>query len=541
MAGKAALWVVVVVAAVVCGAGRGAAFQLLVHPSGQWKVPEDTVHSLTLTLSLNASEEAQALQGATAGAVVEVTALHRDAWRLDWQRRAAQWSPQDAAEGVNKTLTFSGYYWGRTHVGLFLTRNDLHFTPEAPPHQDWTPPDAWDDLHAAQQDNNITTADDAANLTLLNEIEINVDRAVHVYETAFIGLGFTFMLVNNINMGAQLDLRIIRDVLRRPLGPLCGFISQFAFMPLSTFAMGYFFFTDPLFRLGLFTLGCSPGGMMSNFWTLMFGGDINLSITMTAVSTVAAMAMMPFWMFTLGQKLTQGASMQVPYGNLVISLITLTVPIGLGLFVRARRPNWAEKGAKIIKPFTLIVILIFMSFWFYSSYKVFFMMNWQMAVAGFLVAGLGFGLGATLAMAFCLPRAQVIAISIETAFQNGGVVFILLKLSLPSPDSDLAALPAMATMLQIGPPMILLYFAITLLRRYCGCCPAKDEQEKEAPADEKQMEAERAREIEAFLSKPDKNIFTDSVMKENQNKYGLVLHGMTKLKLVRNTRETNIV
>ncbi|MPC98136.1 hypothetical protein E2C01_093489 [Portunus trituberculatus] len=62
------------------------------------------------------------------------------------------------------------------------------------------------------------------------------------------------------------------------------------------------------------------------------------------------------------------------------------------------------------------------------------MMNWQMAVAGFLVAGLGFGLGASLAMVFCLPKAQVIAISIETAFQNGGVVFILLKLSLPSPD-----------------------------------------------------------------------------------------------------------
>lgn len=62
------------------------------------------------------------------------------------------------------------------------------------------------------------------------------------------------------------------------------------------------------------------------------------------------------------------------------------------------------------------------------------MMTWQMAVAGFLVAGLGFGIGASLAMILCLPKPQVIAICIETAFQNGGVVFILLKLSLPSPD-----------------------------------------------------------------------------------------------------------
>ncbi|XP_045123602.1 ileal sodium/bile acid cotransporter-like [Portunus trituberculatus] len=537
--GMAAVWVVA--AAVLCGAGRGAGFHLLVHPSGQWKVPEDTLHNLTVSLSLNTSEAERALQGA-AGAVVEVAALHRNSWRLDWQRRVAQFSPEEAAEGVNKTLTFSGYYWGRTHVGLFLTRNDLHLTPEAPPHQDWSSQDAWDDLHAALEDANTTLGDvkPGANLTLLNEIEINVDRSVHVFETVFIALGSCFMLINNINMGAQLDMRIILDVLRRPLGPACGFISQFAFMPLSTFAMGYFFFTDPLYRLGIFTLGCSPGGMMSNFWTLIFGGDINLSITMTAVSTVAAMGMMPMWMFTLGQKLTQGASMQVPYGNLVLSLISLTVPIGLGVALRAWRPKWADRGAKIIKPFTLVVILLFMSFWFYSSYKVFAMMNWQMAVAGFLVAGLGFGLGASLAMVFCLPKAQVIAISIETAFQNGGVVFILLKLSLPSPDSDLAALPAMATMLQVGPPMILLYAVLTILRRYCGCCPVEEEQ-KAVPADEKHMEAERAREIEAFLSKPDKNIFTDSVMKENEKQYGLVLQGMTKLKLAGDMQETNIV
>ena len=53
-------------------------------------------------------------------------------------------------------------------------------------------------------------------------------------------------------------------------------------------------------RLGLFVLGCSPGGNGSNFWTLLLNGDINLSITMTFVSTIAALGMMPFWIYTLG-------------------------------------------------------------------------------------------------------------------------------------------------------------------------------------------------------------------------------------------------
>lgn len=95
----------------------------------------------------------------------------------------------------------------------------------------------------------------------------------------------------------------------------------------------------------------------------------------------------------------------------------------------------------------------------------------------------------------------------------------------------------MATMLQTGPPMILLYLLCTMLQRFCGCCPVKEE----APAEENQekTDAERAKEIDAFLS--DKNVFTDSVIKENESRYGLVLQGMTKVKLTSTLKETNLL
>ena len=54
-------------------------------------------------------------------------------------------------------------------------------------------------------------------------------------------------------------------------------------------------------RLGLFVLGCSPGGTGSNFWTLLLDGDINMSITMTFMSTMLALGFMPLWIFTLGE------------------------------------------------------------------------------------------------------------------------------------------------------------------------------------------------------------------------------------------------
>lgn len=58
-----------------------------------------------------------------------------------------------------------------------------------------------------------------------------------------------------------------------------------------SFCTGWLLLDDPLHRLGLFTLGCSPGGSASNFWTLLFNGDLNLSITMTFISTIIAMGM----------------------------------------------------------------------------------------------------------------------------------------------------------------------------------------------------------------------------------------------------------
>ena len=55
-------------------------------------------------------------------------------------------------------------------------------------------------------------------------------------------------------------------------------------------------------KLGLLLLGSSPGGAPSNFWTAMFDGDINLSVTMTLLSSVASFAMTSLWVTMLNEK-----------------------------------------------------------------------------------------------------------------------------------------------------------------------------------------------------------------------------------------------
>ncbi|XP_045584542.1 hepatic sodium/bile acid cotransporter [Procambarus clarkii] len=418
----------------------GGAVYLETFHSGVWKVPEDTPLNLTLSLGFNASDAVCSDGRDLTEAWLEVTVVLDEDWKLDIVNKSVQFRVAEVCARVNKSLAFSGYYWGLTKLAFFLTHNDLdpYFT----------------------------------NATLLrDDLMITVDRKSRTLDTIFISIGSVFVLINNINMGAQLDLLVIRDVFRRPIGPVCGFISQFAVMPLATYTMGSVLFTDPLQRLGLFTLGCSPGGTSSNFWTLMFDGDINLSITMTAVSTVCAMGMMPLWMFTLGGKLLEDADIKIPFSTLAISLVSLTVPITIGIIIRLKRPAWAERGAKIIKPFSFFLLLFFITMGTLNSYKVMMLMTWQMVLAGMLVMASGYTFGAIFAKVMCLSKKQVIAVSIETALQNPGVAFVLLKLSLESPYSDLASVPIFSTLFMAGPPLILAFCVYSVLRHFCGCCP----------------------------------------------------------------------
>ena len=101
-------------------------------------------------------------------------------------------------------------------------------------------------------------------------------------------------------MGIEIDLGVVRNVLKRPIGPVIGFVSQFVFMPLAAWGIGALFLTEDFEKLGLILVGSAPGGNLSNFWTSMLGGDVNLSVTMTMISSISSFGMTSLWVWLLG-------------------------------------------------------------------------------------------------------------------------------------------------------------------------------------------------------------------------------------------------
>ena len=76
----------------------------------------------------------------------------------------------------------------------------------------------------------------------------------------------------------------------------------------------------------------------------MWGGDLDLSVTMTFCSTVASFATTTFWVWLFGRfVLRTRQSISLPYLQLFISLVALVAPIMLGLLITWRRPHWSAR------------------------------------------------------------------------------------------------------------------------------------------------------------------------------------------------------
>ena len=91
----------------------------------------------------------------------------------------------------------------------------------------------------------------------------------------------------------------------------------------------------------------------------MFGGNLNLSVTMTALSTFAAFVMMPAWIFSLGQHLIMGDledqyDIVIPYYKIAIYCFFLVIPLSIGLAVARYLPKVKKVKWKKSSPSCLL-------------------------------------------------------------------------------------------------------------------------------------------------------------------------------------------
>jgi len=293
-------------------------------------------------------------------------------------------------------------------------------------------------------------------------LEVTVHRVTGPLDKAFTYSVAALVGIIYVNMGAALDTRIVIETMKKPIGPVIGIFSQFLVMPLLGYGLARALITKPSLQLGLFITGCSPGGGASNIWTLTLGGNLDLSITMTTVSTLSAFFMMPLWILTLGSTITEEANLTIPYSKIATFAVALVVPLAIGILLQRVLPKAAKFLVKVLKPFAVFLIVFIIVFAIYTNMYLFRLFTWEIILTGTLLPWLGYLLGGGTAWLFKQDMRDVIAIAIETGVQNTGLAIFALRFSLPQPEADLTTvLPvAVAIMTPVLPTLILIYMKI---------------------------------------------------------------------------------
>lgn len=238
------------------------------------------------------------------------------------------------------------------------------------------------------------------------------------------------LVVLMAGMGASLTLADFRAVVRRPRGPLIGLLSQYGWMPLLAFGLARALDLPDDMAVALIVVGCTPGGTTSNLFTYFAGADVALSVSMTALSTIAAVVLMPLTLYLYAGGYTS-TTLSIPYGNVVSTLAVMLVPLALGMLVRARAPAAARTVERVGGLAGVAVLLLLIGSALVKNLDLLRATTATMFAAAFGLGALGFGLGWLGARAFGLGAAQRRSVAFETGIQNSPLALGILIASFP--------------------------------------------------------------------------------------------------------------
>lgn len=239
-------------------------------------------------------------------------------------------------------------------------------------------------------------------------------------------------------LGLSLTTADFKRVVVQPRGVLIGLANLFVISPLLGFLVAELYGLDPVFAVGLVVLAAAPGGTMANLLTHLARGDTALSVSMTAISSIAAVVTVPLYLSLAISHF--GASIDGDVGALgiVARVFAITiVPLSIGMRVRARRPVWAIANEPRLKRIALIAFVFVVVAAVASEWGTVTGHFGELAIAALTLNVLAMSVSFGVARLARLTSAQATAVSLELGLHNS-----TLAIAVGTLISDEVAIPA---------------------------------------------------------------------------------------------------
>ena len=166
------------------------------------------------------------------------------------------------------------------------------------------------------------------------------------------------------DLGLTLKFEDFGKVFMRPWPIVIALFGQLVLLPLIALGLAWAFHLAPVFFIGLILIACCPGGSSSNVFSRLAGGDVALSVTLTALSSVITLFTIPLVMSLATNLVGESVGISLPVGNLIKqNLVLMLLPVLLGIGLNYAWPETARKTDKLLSklafPLLLILITVF--------------------------------------------------------------------------------------------------------------------------------------------------------------------------------------
>lgn len=172
------------------------------------------------------------------------------------------------------------------------------------------------------------------------------------------------------DLGLSLRVEDFGKVFRQP-GPLAvALFGQIVLLPAIALGLASVFHLPPVFFIGLILIACCPGGSSSNVFSKLAGGDVALSVTLTAISSIITLFTIPLIMSWATDLVGESVGISLPVGNLIKqNLLLMLLPVVLGLILHYAWPDGAAKTDRILGRLAFPLLLLLITVFYIQHHK----------------------------------------------------------------------------------------------------------------------------------------------------------------------------
>lgn len=167
------------------------------------------------------------------------------------------------------------------------------------------------------------------------------------------------------SLGLTLEGKDFLMVLKRFRAVVAGMVGQLIILPVLAWFIASWLGLNPVFTIGLVLIACCPGGSSSNVFSMLAKGDVALSVSLTAVSSIITLITVPVILQYTTAAVGEAVGVTLPVGNLLMqNLVTMLLPILLGIYVRKRWPKSAAKIEKVLSKLAFPALMLLAGIFF---------------------------------------------------------------------------------------------------------------------------------------------------------------------------------